>query len=358
MIRLPLLRYNPIGVDIGSKSIKMVQFTKDYRAIHEAATIDFPEEISADKDFEGYLQVLGEGLQKARIGRNFRGHDAIICVHQRDLFLHNIRIGKSDPKALANLVHQEAADRIPYSMLDAEIRFIESQDIRQGEQLLREVIIMACFRPRLEAILETCEKVGFHPVSVDVEPLAILRAFTRQHRREADEQDRVIYVHVGYSNTAVIIAEGQQVLFIKYIDVGGRHFDEAVAKQLDMKMSDAMNLRKHNADRRRSQQTPEVERSVLNAMRDELERLQNELAMCIRYHSVTFRGKPLVRMVLCGGEATESLRAEMERVSAIETVLGDPLRIYDHTQSMGRKTQWDVAVGLAVRQMGQGKTST
>ncbi|MBA2114973.1 pilus assembly protein PilM [Bremerella alba] len=355
MIRLPLARSNPIGIDIGSKSIKMVQFAKGYESIQEATSIDLPEGISPEKDFDAYLESLSQTLQRARVGRNFRGHDAIICIHQRDLFLHNIRVGKNDSKALSNLVHQEAADRIPYSMLDAEIRFVESEDIRQGEQILREVIIMACFRPRLEALLETCEKSGFRPVSVDVEPMAILRSFTTQYRREADQDDRVIYVHVGYTNTLVIIAQGMQALFVKYIDVGGRHFDEAVARQLDMSLSDAINLRKHNSDRRRMQQTPEVERSVINGMRDELERLQNELAMCIRYHSVTFRGKPLVRMVLSGGEATESLRTELQRVAGIETELGDPLRIYESTQNFGRRSQWDVAAGLAARQLGGSK---
>ncbi|RCS42093.1 hypothetical protein DTL42_19890 [Bremerella cremea] len=352
MIRLPLFHYAPIGIDIGSKSIKMVQFSKDYATIQEAASFDFPEPIAAEQDFDAYLAQLKQTLQRARVGRNFRGHDAIFCIHQRDLFLHNIRVNKNESKALANIVQQEAADRIPYSMLDAEIRFVESAELRQGEQTLREVIIMACFRPRLEALLELFEETGFRPISVDVEPMAILRAFTKQYRREADEQDRVLYVHVGYSNTAVIIAEGTQVLFIKYLNVGGRHFDEAVCRQLDMTMDDAVNLRRHSADRRRSQQTPEVERSVLNAMRDELERLHQELAMCIRYHSVTFRGRPLVRIVLSGGEATETLRAELERTTTIETELGDPLRLYDAPQVLGRHGQWDIAVGLAARQLG------
>lgn len=355
MIRLPSFRHTPIGIDIGSKSIKMVQFSKDYASIHEATSIDLPESLWSEEDFDAYLKGLGQTLQRARIGRNFRGHDAIFCIHQRDLFLHNIRVSKNETRALANIVQQEAADRIPYSMLDAEIRFVESEEVRQGEQSLREVIILACFRPRLEAFLDMVEKIGMRPVSVDVEPMAILRAFNKQYRRESDEQDRVLYVHIGYSNTAVIIAEGSEILFIKYINVGGRHFDEAVARQLDMDLADAMNLRRHNADRRRSNQTPEVERSVMNAMRDELERLHYELSMCIRYHSVTFRGKPLMRMVLCGGEATESLRTELERVTSIETELGDPLRIYDVSQNLGRHSQWDVAVGLAARQLTGGK---
>ncbi len=95
MIRLPFVRYNPIGIDIGSKSIKMVQFTKNYDAIQEAAIVDLPPELSPESDFEGYLNGLGQTLQRSRVGRHFRGNDAIVCVHQRDLFLHNIRVGKA-----------------------------------------------------------------------------------------------------------------------------------------------------------------------------------------------------------------------------------------------------------------------
>jgi len=326
-----------------------MQFSHDYQSIQEAACIDLPEDCSPEKDFKVFLAALHDAINQAKLGRNFKGKDAVVCVHQRDLFLHSIRVGKQESKSLATVVQQEAAERVPYSMLDAEIRHIESHEIRHGEQTLREVIILACFRPRLESILDTCIACGLSPLSVDVEPAAILRAYTSQHRRESDNEDRVLYLHVGYSNSSVVIAEGQNVLFIKTIETGGMHFNHAVARSLDMKLSDASNLRKHNSDRRRSQQTPEVERSVLNAMRDELEKLQHELSMCIRYHSVTFRGKPLVRIIVSGGEANETLRGELQRTTGIDTELGDPTRLFNSTLNLGRSSQWDVAVGLALR---------
>ena len=53
----------------------------------------------------------------------------------------------------------------------------------------------------------------------------------------------------------VVIAKGTDVLFIKYIDVGGRQFDEAVARHLEMSKSEAALLRRHNGDRRPTNKT-------------------------------------------------------------------------------------------------------
>ena len=41
--------------------------------------------------------------------------------------------------------------------------------------------------------------------------------------------------------------------------------------------------------------------------------MANDLAMCMRYYSVTFRGQPLTRMVLGGGEATAALLKVLEQ---------------------------------------------
>src|SRR4029078_3843755 len=90
----------------------------------------------------------------------------------------------------------------------------------------------------------------------------------------------------------------------KYIDVGGQQFDLAVGRHLKMDLHEATALRKHNGDRRADLQDPDVARSLAAAIRPRTERLSSELAMCVPYHSVTFRGQPIVRLVVSGGEAT------------------------------------------------------
>jgi type IV pilus assembly protein PilM len=249
------------------------------------------------------------------------------------------------------LVAQEAAGRVPFGIDEAEIRFLEAADVRQGDQTLREVIVFAVQRTVLAQALGVVEQARLKPVAVDVEPAALVRSYAMQYRRDDDRQARALLVHIGYSRTAALVAQGDDLLFVKYIDVGGQHFDLAVGRHLKMDLHEAIALRKHNGDRRVEMQDPEVARSVTEAIRPVIERLTSELAMCVRYHSVTFRGRPIVRMVVSGGEATQSLMETLGKNLDMKAELSDPFRAMPTIPNLGRKGQWDVAAGLALREM-------
>jgi type IV pilus assembly protein PilM len=158
-----------------------------------------------------------------------------------------------------------------------------------------------------------------------------------------------MFINVGASNTVVLIAEGQSPMFVKYLDIGGRHLDEAVARHLRMPLAEATALRRHNGDRRSDQRDKEITEGVAESIRPVLERLANELAMCVRYHSVTFRGKALARTVLSGGEACDSLCRWIAEHLDLPCELGEPLRDLEAPRLTGRSGQWDVATGLALR---------
>jgi type IV pilus assembly protein PilM len=156
-------------------------------------------------------------------------------------------------------------------------------------------------------------------------------------------------VNVGFARTSVVISQGDDVLFVKYIDVGGRQLDQSVAEHLDMKLSEATALRRHNGDRRADQQDPDVARAVAEAIRPVIERLSSELSMCLRYHSVTFRGQSLARLSLSGGEASPQLLQALDGRLNLKTELSDPLRSYTVNTDIGRRSQWNMAAGLALR---------
>jgi type IV pilus assembly protein PilM len=341
-------RTSPIGIDLGSQSVKLVQFTAEREELIDAVRWDLPAAAGDDARSE----ALAEALTKARQNRKFRGRDAVICLGRSELFLQNIRVSKATGPDLERLVQQEAAGRLPYSVAESEIRFVEAGDVRQGDTTLREVIVLACHRPVLERVLATVEKAGLNPVAVDVEPRALVRSYTRQFRRDEDRDKRSLLVHVGSSGTAVVIAQGDETLLVKYLDLGGKDMDQAVADGLKMELAEAIALRRHNGDRRADQQDPEVAQSIAEATRPVIERLISELSLCIRYHSVTFRGQPLARMVLGGGEATETLRDLLAQRLDLKCELFDPLRNFANQVRTLRHGQWDVAAGLALRDVG------
>jgi type IV pilus assembly protein PilM len=347
---LPRRRFSPIGVDLGARSIKLVQLSGDRSRVIEAARVELPP-LPDKATPEQQSTRLVEGLKKGLEGRAFRGRDAVICLNDRQMFLQSVRVPKQTGAELDRAVSQEAAGRVPFAVEDAEIRYLESADVRQGDTLLREVVVFACQRTVLRQVLDVVEQARLHPVGVDVEPAALVRSYAGQFRRDDDRKARALMVHIGYSRTAAVIAQLDELLFVKYIDIGGMHFDQAVARHLRMELPEAVSLRKHSGDRRADMQDPEVARSVSEAIRPILERLASELAMCVRYHSVTFRGQPLVRLVLGGGEATSQLMEVLGRQIDLKCELSDPFRTLTATANLGRKGQWDVAAGLALRDL-------
>jgi type IV pilus assembly protein PilM len=341
-------RHGPIGIDLGSRSIKLLQFNSDRTQLIAAARVDLPA--GRKTTAEEHDSLLADALRQAREAEDFRGRDAVICLGARELYLQNIRIPKAATDETDKLVMQEAAGRLPFSAAEAEIRYLEADDVRQGETVKRELIVVASHRPLIERAVQVVERAGLRPAAVDIEPAALVRCYARQFRRDEDRQQRIMLVHIGASNTATIICRGDDPLFLKYIDVGGRHLDEAVARHLKMNLAEAAHLRRHNGDRRADLQDPEVASSVADAVRPVFDRLTNELSLCLRYHSVTFRGQPIARLVLGGGEASTPLMDLIQTRVELRCELGEPLRSFEPCTAAGRKSQWDVAAGLALRQ--------
>lgn len=348
--KLTRKRHGPIGVDLGSRSIKLIQFSADQSRIVDAVRWELPvdESPAADSSAQRW-DALAAALRRAREGRNFRGRDAVVCLGAPELFAQNVRVAKAAGTEMSRLVQQEAAGRLPFPAAEAEIRFLEAADVRQGETTRREVILLACHKPVIDRLLNVVTQAGLLPVALDVEPAALLRCYSKQFRRDDDQHQRALFAHIGASGTIVVIAKGHDALFMKYIDVGGRQMDEAVARHLDMTIAEASALRRHNGDRRADQQDPEITRSVAEAIRPVVEQLAGELSLCARYHSVTFRGAPLARAVFSGGEATQSLIDVVAARVEMKCELGDPLRNYESNQHSSRKGMWDVATGLALR---------
>lgn len=342
-------RTSPIGVDLGARSVKLAQFSSDGAKLVDAVRWDVAGlEDDALPPSERDKRIVA-ALQQARDGRRFRGRDAIMCLGAADLLVQSVRIPKSQAGDLPRMVLQEAAGRVPYSLTDAEVRFLEAADVRQGDAVMREVILLACHRPVLERKLKLLSDAGLRPVAVDFEPLAMVRAFVRQFRRDDDSGRRVMFIHVGGSSCFAAIAQGSDLLFIKCFEIAGRTLDKAVAQHLGMTLAESAALRRHNGDRRADQQDPEIIKSVAEAVRPVHEKLAQELSLCVRYHGVTFRGQPLTQAVLGGSEASPALAELLTQRLNLRCEVGDPLRTCECTVPVAHKTQWAVATGLALR---------
>ena len=130
-----------------------------------------------------------DALRRAMEGRSFRGREAVFCLGANSLFVQNIRVAQAAGDELTKIVHFEAAEMSTVNGRDeADIRYLDVDNIHQGDTIRREVILMACHKPIIERLLNVANHAGLQPVAIDVEPVAILRSYCRQLRRDEDLQ--------------------------------------------------------------------------------------------------------------------------------------------------------------------------
>jgi len=360
-------RVCPIALDIGGDSIRMLQMRRSGSLVHVTASAKwrFPAEARASASARR-AQTVTAVRRMLREG-GFRGRKAVSCLSCQDLAIKSIRLPSLPPEELARAAYEEARERFPFEIDPDQLSFLHAGQIRQGNETREEMVLLAAPRDVIDDHLALLEEVGLRALHIDAEPLALFRTAERYLRRRSDEQAVTVVVDLGYRGTRVIVARGRQIVFLKNIEIGGRQFDDAVAKQLNVPVEEASELRSR-AGRPPAETTAgasgeasspgrdAVETVLRDAVRGETDLLAKEISLCLRYCSVTFRGVRPESITLTGGEAQEP---------AIVTLLGEhlnlpckvawPLRGIDvsavdlRSDRRGNLADWALCAGLAMR---------
>lgn len=347
-MRLWKRSHGPIGVDIGNRSIKLVQLSADGTTLVEAVRWDGLEASSAGPDDGESVKETAAALRQALSKGRFHGRRAVFCLSAADLMTQNVRVADGGKESLAASVADECAGRLGLSQETAEIRYLDVGPVRQGETVRREVIVLATRRNLTERLLRIADAVGLDLCGIDAEPLALLRCRLRQFRREEDRHEPKMFVNLGYRLTQMMIVRDHQPAFIKNVAVAGKELDAAVCQSLQLRPEVGHGLRRNYGDRRASHRDPEVMRSVQQAVRPLLERLAGEIAMAVRYFSVTFRGEPPAAVILGGSEADDLARDLLQQQLHTAVEFSDPLRAFEVRCRISRPRQWETAIGLAL----------
>jgi len=353
----------PIGLDIGTTTVRLLQLggtEKDLRVV-DAAKFVIPQEVKSEPARRRERVV--EGLRRLLKERRFRGREAVSALAVGELAIRNVRLPKMPEEALDTAVNWEAQNRFPFDTATAIIQHLPAGEVRQGEQVLDEVILFAAPRAEVDARVQLACEAGLDVVSLDAEPCAVFRAFERFLRRRDDETTVSVFVDIG-AETTVAIARGRNVVFVKMIPIGGLVFNRAVAECLELSVAEAEALRRRlgrRSPKERASDTPDEEtdrvcRAVADAIRPHLEDLANEIALCLRYYSVTFRGQYPESVTFTGGEATSAdIPTGLAERLGVAVQIGDLFRAVkmDHPvpalDRRGVLCEWTTAFGLSLK---------
>jgi type IV pilus assembly protein PilM len=352
-------RLSPIGIDLGTRCIKAAQLelTDDRPRVVALAQHALPLE---SESAEARLEAVRAGIQIAIRTGQFSGKEVVLGLNSNQLFVQNVRVPRLPDEELSKVVRWEIEERLPEDFGDAEVRHLVAGDIRapagsgEGTEIKREVIVLACRRKEIQDLIALLESVHLRPRAIDVSACAMVRTSHTMLRRRVDEQSAFLFIDMGAGGTTAVVTRGSDILLIKSLPVGGLTMDRIVARKLKLSAEDAALARRQRAGGDATHD-PDLARVVGEAVRGEIESLAAELLMCVRYHSVTFRGNRISQALLFGGESDAQLAAQFSSRIDIPCELADPFQGLDMSPELEQQLkaaprgQWVVALGLCVR---------
>jgi len=386
--KLRTRRQQPIGLDIGHNSIKMIQLAINGGHISILAADQVYIDHSVSDEGQEKRSFIVSSIKQMLAEGNFRGRNVVSCLPNEKLRITSLRLSETESDEIEQSLKKEVTQRFGLDPDKDAIDYLCAGDVRQGDEIKNELILFAADNESIKSHIELLEDVGLRPVAIDTIPCALFRSFERSLQRREDRERTVVFVDVGGRFTTVVFGRGQEISFVKQIPIGGNKFGEEIAAKLGVGIKEAEMLREKLRTERITDTIPgasgwgpgqglvkqdnfrdspgvkealktldESTRQVMvDAISTVAEELAREISLCFRYYTVTFRGKRVERAVFSGGEAYEKILLNvLRRQLAVEIEVAQPLRGFDMMNvdfdgdRRGLLCEWAVAVGLSLK---------
>jgi type IV pilus assembly protein PilM len=370
----------PIGLDIGHNSIKMIQLLIDDEQISVIAADETRIDAGINGDEQSRRSFIVSAIKRMLANGGFQGRNVVSCLPSDKLRITSLRLAEVERYDIEQALRREVTHRFGLDPDKDSMDYMVAGSVQQGDEVKNELILFATDNETIKNHIATLEEAELRPVAIDTIPCALFRSFERSLRRQEDKDRTAVFVDVGSCFTTVVFGRGGEISFVKQISIGGQNFTREIAAKLGVNISEAETLRealradtdllspksdlaeqtpaenRHNVD-------PSTRQVMVDAVSAVAEDLAKEASLCFRYYTVTFRGKRVERAVFAGGGAYEDILLNiLRRRLAVEIEIAQPLRGFDLTSGRinvdfnsdmrGLFCEWAVAVGLGLKGMG------
>ncbi|MBN1807064.1 MAG: pilus assembly protein PilM [Sedimentisphaerales bacterium] len=366
----------PIGLDIGQNSIKMIQLSKN----GEQFSVVAAQKARIDQDITGEHErrsFLISAIQRMLAEGRFQGSNVISSLANDGLEITSLRLAEEQSDEIEQALRKEVVQRFGLDPDEDSMQYVVAGSAHQGDEIKNELILFAAANEAIKSHIDLLEQAGLRPVSIDTIPCALFRSFERSFRRQEDRERTVVFVDVGNQLTTVVFGRGGEISFVKQIPIGGKKFNQEIAAKLGVDISEAEILREalqaekssstykpdlseQSIDAKEQKMEASIRQAIVDAVSAVAEELTREISLCLRYYTVTFRGKRVEQAFFTGGGAYEYILLDvLKRQLAVEVHVAQPLKGFDMSRERenlkfdsdrrGLLCEWAVAVGLSLK---------
>lgn len=301
-----------VGIDIGTKSIKVIELTKSGNAwqIKSSGAVGYnglsPDKTQDDKE----LSVIAEVVRKIFAQIGITAKDINLSLPESLVFTRVIKFPLLSDEEVVAAVKWEAEQYIPIPIAEAVIQYSILERSEATSQT--SVLLVAAPKAIVEKYVKVVRLAGLTPVSAETELTALARSLS-------PEKGVSMLLDLGFSATDMSIVKNTRVVFTRSIPVAGEAFTRAVSQGLNITPLQAEEYKKTYG-----MQTDQLEGKVKLALEPVFRMVVDEIKKAIHFYQTDEKGDSPTSVIITGGASVmPGIVTFLTEALGIETVVGN-----------------------------------
>ena len=334
-----------VGIDIGSKTIKIVEVKKegDSFSLNATGIVGYSgntvEKMSDEKEMASLAQVIKKLHNEAGVS----SRDVVISVPESQVFTRTIKFPLLTDAEISSAVKWESEQYIPIPINEAIVQHTILQRNETSTPPGVLVLLVAAPRVVVEKYTKIVSLAGLNPIAVETELIALTRAL-------APVDKTVILVDLGASSTDIAIAKNSLLSFSRSIPIAGEAFTRAVSQGLGITAPQAEEYKKTYG-----LEMSQLEGKVEGALNPVLKLVVDEIKKAVSYYETEEKGEAPGAIIISGGTAgMPQIISKLSELLGMEILVANPFAKVRVDPEAAKKLApfaplYGVAMGLALR---------
>lgn len=233
-----------IGLDIGTSAVRAAEVRgRDPGTLVRFAQLSLPAgAVSAGEviDEDAVAEVVKELWRRG----GFKIKRVALAVSNPSVVVRQVDLPAMSEEDLRGALPYQVQDYIPIAVEDALLDFVTLGDyVAEDGATMQRVLAVAAQKEMVSAFVRVAERAGLDPVSVDLGPLAAVRALAPIAPPVIGEIPSEVVVDIGAGVTTVIVHRGGDTLFVRILGSGGMDITAALVDELTISPEEAEALK-------------------------------------------------------------------------------------------------------------------
>lgn len=335
-----------IGLDIGSKTIKLVELEKEGASFSLSASgiVGFSgnsiDKIVDDKELSGIAQII----KKLHAETGASSHDVILSIPEQGAFTRTVTFPLLTDAEISSAVKWEMEQYIPIPAAEAISQHIILERNERSTPPSVLVLLVAAPRVLVEKYTKLVQMSGLNPIAVETELIALTRAL-------APIDKTTLLIDLGANSTDIAIAKNGMLCFSRSIPLAGEAFTRAVSQGLGVNPTQAEEYKKTYG-----LTSSQLEGKVKGALDPVLRLVVDEIKKAINFYQSEQKGEaPTVIQVSGGTSGMPQIITALTELLGIEVSIANPFTKVKIDPETAKKLApfaplYSIAVGLAMRE--------